>query len=69
MNNKFRLFKRKQKENPSVALIRLDKILQQVQFDLSNWITVPTIFGIQITHKLEKNKQHLLLIKEILLRE
>lgn len=69
MNGKYISFRRKYEENPYEALARLDKKLQRLQFELSNWITVPTIFGISVTHKLEDNKKLLLAIRDELLKE
>lgn len=69
MKGKYIAFRKKWEETPHEALARLDKRLQQVQFELDNWITVPTVFGIRVAQKLEDNKQLLLAIKAELLKE
>ena len=66
---KFISFRRKRDETPFEALERLDKKLARLQFELSNWITVPTVYGIRVTHKLEDNKKLLLAIRKELLAE
>lgn len=60
---------RKWGETTEQMLVRTEKRLQQVQFELSNWITVPTNYGIGITHSLEDEKDLMLKIKALLLEE
>ena len=60
---------RKWGESAEDCLARVEKRLQQIQFELDNWITVPTTYGIQITHKLEVDKQLFLKVKALLLEE
>ena len=60
---------RKWGESASDCLARVEKRLQQIQFELNNWITVPTTYGIQITHKLEDDKLLMLKVKALLLGE
>lgn len=60
---------RKWGESASDCLARAEKRLQQIQFELNNWITVPTNYGIQITHRLEDEKQLMLKVKALLLEE
>jgi len=62
-------FQRKRDENPYEAIERLDKKLEQVQFNIREWICSPTRFAISQTHKFEENKQFLLKIRELLLLE
>jgi len=63
-----RLFRpRKWGEKDEDFLKRVDKRLQQIQFELDNWITVPTTYGILITHKLEDEKQLFLKVKDLVL--
>ncbi len=60
---------RKWGESAVDCLARVEKNLQQIQFELNNWITVPTTYGIQITQKLEDEKQLMLKVKALLLEE
>lgn len=60
---------RKWGESASDCLTRVEKRLQQIQFELNNWITVPTQYGILTTHKLEDEKQLMLKVKALLLGE
>lgn len=62
-------FQRKRDENPHEAIERLDKKLEQVQFNIREWICSPTRFAITQTHKFEENKQFLLEIRRLLLSE
>ena len=60
---------RKWGESAVDCLARVEKNLQQVQFELNNWITVPTNYGVMITHNLEDRKQLMLKVKALLLGE
>ena len=56
-------------ESAEDYLARVEKRLQKIQFELENWITVPTTYGIQITHELEDDQQLFLKVKALLLKE
>ena len=60
---------RKWGESAKECLSRVERRLEQIQFELSNWITVPTQYGIVLTHKLEDEEQLMLRVKAILLEE
>lgn len=62
-------FQRRRDENPYEAIERVDKKLEQVQFNIGEWICSPTRFAISQTHKFEGNKQFLLEIRRLLLSE
>lgn len=51
------------------VLVRVDERLRQVQFELSNWITMPTAYGIIRTHRLEDEKCLMLEIRALPLTE
>ena len=61
--------RRKWGESASACLDRVDKRLKQIQFELNNWITVPTTYGVVITHRLEDEKELMLKVKALLLEE
>ena len=56
-------------ESASDCLVRVEKRLQQIQFELEHWITMPTTYGILITHQLEDQKELMLKVKALLLEE
>ena len=56
-------------ESAEKTLIRVEKRLNQVQVEISNWITVPTKYGILITHNLEAEKVLMLKVKNLLVEE
>ena len=56
-------------ESAEEYLARIEKRLNQIQFELDNWITVPTTYGIIMTHNLEDEKQIFLEVKAHLLKE
>ena len=60
---------RKWGESAEQCLARVETRLRQIQFELGNWITVPTIYGIITTHKLEDDKQLMLKVRGLLLEE
>lgn len=65
-----RLFRpRKQNETAEQMLVRVAHRLQAIQIELDNWITMPTRYGILVSHKLEDEKQLMLKVKALLLEE
>ena len=56
-------------ESAEKTLTRVEVRLEQIQFELNNWITVPTDYGVLVTHRLEDKKQLMLRMKALLLEE
>ena len=56
-------------ESAEKTLARAEVRLKQIQFELDNWITVPTTYGILTTHRLEDEKELMLKVKVLLLEE
>ena len=60
---------RRQNESAAKMLPRVEKRLKQIQVEISNWITMPANYGIEMTHRLEEEKQIFPAVKDLLLKE
>jgi len=60
---------RRQNESAAKMLPRVEKRLELIQVELDNWITMPTNYGVEVTHILEEEKRIFSAVKDLLLKE